>query len=296
MPDPQSTLTDPTQTQQVTTPDNANTSTTTQPPAAPSFSWKSKLSADYANSPTMKNYEDTPEGLNAAIRSQLDLTRMLGHEKVPVPKGPDDTAAWALFSKAMGIPEKPDGYALPDVEVPDALKGLSFDKAKFAEIVHQYKIPATAAKGLWDAYTEMNKQGYAKALAAQEDKVKSIVNELRKEWGDAYQSKVELGQLVINKFSENEEMNDFITAALVNDPRGIKFLSKLGEQFSENKIGDFKYQRHALTPEEAQRELDSIRNDPNHPYNNEKAPLAERERAIEHANSLIGITVRAKTR
>jgi hypothetical protein len=61
----------------------------------------------------------------------------------------------------------------------------------------------------------------------------------------------------------------------------------LGDQFAENKIGDFKYQRHSMTPEEADREISAIRNDANHPYNNDKATQAERDRAIDYVNSLI---------
>lgn len=257
---------------------------------APSFSWKAQLSPDFAGSPVLKKYEDNVEGFNAAVRSHLDLTRMLGNEKVPIPKGKDDVAAWEVFSKAMGIPEKPDGYALTDVAVPDALKGLTFDKTKFAEIVHGQKLTPSAAKALWESYTEMSMQAYSKALTAQQEKITGLVNQMRSEWGDAYQSKVELGQMVINKFSDDKEMNDFVTASLSQDPRGIKFLAKIGDQFAENKIGDFKYQRHSLTPEEAQREIDSIRQDMKHPYNNDKASQSERDRAIDYVNSLISVS------
>ena len=256
------------------------------------FSWKSQLAPDYAGSPTMTKFEDTKEGFNEAVKSHLLLEKLLGYEKVPIPKGKDDSAAWALFSKAMGIPDKADGYALPDVEIPESMKGMTFDKKKFAEIVHANKLTPEAAKGLWVAYTDMTKQSYAGAVKAQQDKMTGNINQLRGEWGDAYQSKIELGQMVINKFSENQETNDYITATLTKDPAGIRFLAKIGDQFAENKIGEFKYQRHSLTPEEAQREASAIRADANHPYNNEKAPQAERDRAIDYVNNLIGASRR----
>src|SRR3990167_5578360 len=107
------------------------------PPETPAFSWKSNLTEDYENSPVVQKYEDTKEGLNAAIRSTLDLTKMLGHEKVPIPKNAQDEAAWKLFKQAMKIPENADGYGLPDIEVPENLKGISFDKKSFAEAMHK---------------------------------------------------------------------------------------------------------------------------------------------------------------
>ena len=104
---------------------------------APVFAWKEQLSADYKNSPTMQKCPDTKDGFNEAVKSHLSLEKLLGNDKVPIPKNKDDTAALALFRKAMGVPEKPDGYALPDVEIPESMKGLTFDKAKFAEAIHK---------------------------------------------------------------------------------------------------------------------------------------------------------------
>lgn len=253
------------------------------------FSWKTKLNPDYANSPSMLKFPDTLDGFNDAVKSHLQLEKMLGHEKIPVPKGKDDTEAWSRYSKAFGIPDKPDGYSLPEIEVPEQMKGLMFDRKKFSEVVHEHKLTPSAAKGLWDAYTDLSIQAYGKHLKVHEEKLSGMVNQLRNEWGDAYQSKVALGQMVINKFTDDKDMNDYITATLTSDPRGVKFLSKVGDQFAENKIGDFKYQRHSLTPDEAQREADTIRRDMNHPYNNEKAPEAERSRAIDYMNGLISI-------
>ena len=273
---------------------NTTPQVVTVPPTQPTFSWKSQLPQDYANSPVIQSYEDTKDGLNAVVRSALDLKKMLGHEKVLIPKGKDDTQGWEMFSKAMGVPDKPESYNLPDVEMPDTKVG--FDKGKFAEIVHQNKLTPDQAKSLWNSYTEMTKQSYSTLVRQHQEKISNIVNLLRGEWGDAYTSKVELGQSVINKFSDNKEMNDFITAALTNDPRGIKFVAKIGEQFAENKIGDFKYQRYALTADEAEKEINAIRQDMKHPYNNDKATQSERNAAIDYVNGLLSTVNKGRNR
>ena len=259
-------------------------------PQPTAFAWKEHLGPDIANSPTMKKFPDTKEGLVQTATSYLELQKLLGHDKVPVPKGKDDTAAWNLFEAAFGIPSKADGYNLPDANVPDSMKALSFDKAQFAEVMHKHKVTPDAAGGLWEAYTELSKQTYANALKNNQENLTQVINQMRSEWGDAFESKIELGQMVINKFSANQEESDFITAALSKDPRGQKFLAKVGDQFAENKIGDFKYTRHSLTPEEAQQEMSSIRMDPSHPYNNGKSSQKERDKAIDYFNSLIAAT------
>ena|SRR3990167_3265857 len=113
-----------------------------------------------------------------------------------------------------------------------------------------------------------------------------VVNQMRSEWGDAYDTNVELGQLVINKFASDQDSQDFVTASLMKHPNGIKFLSKIGSQFAENKIGEFGFKRFSLTPEQAQSEIDGILAEPKHPYNNDRAAPAERDRAIDYVNGL----------
>lgn len=258
------------------------------------FTWKTKLSADIQKSPTLQKFDDTPEGLAKAVESHLNLEKLLGHEKVPIPKGPEDSEGWARFSKAFGIPDKADGYGLKDAQIPESMKGMTFDKGKFAEIVHKNRLTPDQANGLWSAYTQMSMEAYNKAIESQKAKMTNVINALRQEWGDGYDANVDLGQTVISKFAGDQETADFLTAVLASDPRGVKFLAKIGGQFAENKVGEFSLKRYALTPEQAQVEIDSIIRDPNHPYMNEKASQAERDRAIEYVNSLYAVMNRSR--
>lgn len=284
--DNQSTQTDNTQTQETST----QSTQTTQP----AFNWKQNLGPDYANSPTMQKFPDTKDGLNAAVKSHLELEQMLGKEKVVIPKDEKDAEGWSRLAKALGVPDKAEAYGLADVELPDTMKGVVFDKAKFAEIAHAHKLTPGQAKSLWGAYTEMIKGAYTKAVQDKQTEMQGTINRLRSDWGDAYDTNVELGQMVINKFSSDKETQDFITAAVLSHPNGVKFMAKIGNQFAENKIGEFGYKKFSLTPDQAQSEIDTIVRDPKHPYNNDKLPKAERQRAIDYVNNLYNVIERAK--
>lgn len=253
--------------------------------------WKNSLSADLRNSPLVGKFEDTPEGLNKALESHANLEKLLGHEKVPIPKSADDVDGWNRFSKAMGIPDKAEGYGLGKPELPEALSEHSIPKEKFAEIAHAHKLTPAQAKGLWKVYNEMNVEKYNSYMKAQEENMATVVNTLRGEWGDAYDTNVELGQAVINKFSDSQEMNDYITAVLSKDPRGVKFLAKIGDQFAENKVGEFQMKKFSKAPEEASEEISKILKDPNHPYNSERATPREHQAAIDYVNSLYKVAL-----
>ena len=261
---------------------------------AQAFSWKGSVGTDLRNSPLLQKFEDTPDGLNKALESHANLEKLLGHEKVPIPKGVDDVDGWNRFSKALGIPDKAEGYGLPDAAIPEEMKGLSLDKNKFAEIVHAHKLTPAQAKGLWEAYSKETVDSYSKVMEEQQKSLVNTVNQLKSEWGDAYETNVELSQMVINKFADNQEANDYITSMLVQDPRGIKFLAKIGSQFAENKIGNFQVPKFSTAPEQAQAEIAKILRDPSHPYLNDKATNSEREAAIDYVNSLYAAINRGK--
>jgi hypothetical protein len=259
-----------------------------------SFSWKSQLPGDMSKSPLLQKFDDSPDGLGKAFESHIGLEKMLGHEKVPIPKGPEDVEGWNRFSKAMGVPDKAEQYGLADVDMPETMKGMTFDKGRFSELAHSFKLTPGQTKGLWEAYTKASMEAYNGALTKHQQDMTQVVNQLRGEWGDAYDTNVDLGQMVINKFASDKDMQDWLTASLTKDPKGVKFLAQIGKQFAENKIGDFQYKSFSLSPDQAQSEIDKIVQDPKHPYNNDKASPIERDRAIDYVNGLYAILTKTK--
>jgi hypothetical protein len=263
-------------------------------PAAPAFSWKSRVGEDLSKAPSLGKFADTPEGLAEVAKSYVNLEKLLGHEKVPLPKGPEDAAGRAAFNKAMGVPDSAEGYALPDVKLPGDMGNLTFNKASFQGIVHKYGLTPDQAKGLWTEYTNMSGNVYRSHIAQFEAKLNENINTLRSEWGDAYAGNVELGDMAISKLADSQEMGEWLMATLSKHPYGMKFLAKVGNTFAENKVGDFQYKRFGMTPEEAQNEVAKIKTDPNHPYNSEKATDKDHQAAVDHVNRLFAISLGKK--
>lgn len=278
--------------------DKPDTQSAAQPvaSAAPSFAWKDTLRPDLKSSPFVQKFDDSPDGLNKALESYGNLEKLLGHEKVPIPKDINDVEGWNRYSKAMGIPDKAEGYGLPNANIPESMKDLVLDKNKFADIMHAHKVHPHAVKGIWEAYQKMAIDSYQGAMDKHKAKLTENVNRLRGEWGDTYDTNIELGQTVINKFSDSQEMNDYLTSTLSQDPMGIKFLAKLGNQFAENKIGEFQMKRFSMAPAEAQAEIDKMVRDLEGPYMNTKEKYTEQEHqaAIARVNSLRAVINRAK--
>lgn len=262
--------------------------------AAGVTAWKSSLRTDLRDSPFAQKFEDTPDGLNKAMESYGNLEKLLGHDKVPIPKDINDVEGWNRLSKALGVPDKAEGYGLADANIPKDLAqmGLTLNKNEFAEVMHAHKVPPSAVKGIWEVYQKKAVDSYSTAMKQHQEQLTNTINSLRGEWGDAYQTNVELGQMVINKFSNDQKMNDYLTSSLSKDPNGIKFLAKIGEQFAENKVPEFQMKRFSLAPEEALEEVQKIKMDMNGPYMNQSGKYTEREHraAIDRVNHLLGVS------
>lgn len=258
------------------------------------FNWKAHLSADIKNSPTLQKFEDTPEGLGKAFTSHLSLEKMLGNEKIPIPKGEDDTEGWARYNKAFGIPDTAEGYKLEDFTPPEGFNS-PIDKKSFMEVAHKYRATPTQAQGMWKEYNDMVFGKYNELMGKYTTQLNETKTALRKEWGDAYDSNVELGQFVINKFGGNEDDKTFLTSQMVQDPRMIKLMATIGKQFSENKIGDFKYRQFSKSPDEALAEIESITRNKEHPYNNKNATEKEHQMAVDYVNQLYAVAANKRT-
>jgi len=261
--------------------------------AAGATAWKTSISnPDLRNS--LSKFDDTPDGIGKLAESYNNLEKLLGHEKVPIPKDINDVEGWNRLSKALGVPDKAEGYGLADASIPADLAkmGLTLNKNEFAEVMHAHKVPPAAVKGIWDVYQKKAIDSYSQAMKQHQEQLTKTINTLRGEWGDSYETNVELGQMVINKFSTGQEMNDKITAMLSKDPDGIKFLAKVGEQFAENKVPEFQMKRFSLAPEEAMEEVRKITMDMDGPYMNMKGKFTakEHEAAIDRVNHLLGVS------
>ena len=53
-----------------------------------------------------------------------NLEKLVGGEKVPLPKGDTDNEGWERVYKALGRPAKPEDYQLPDLESAQAYHKL----------------------------------------------------------------------------------------------------------------------------------------------------------------------------
>jgi hypothetical protein len=129
-----------------------------------------------------KNYE-SPEAMAAAHRG---LEKLLGSEKVPLPKDDADTEGWDRVYKAMGRPDAPEGYGLEKLEGGDEgfaqqMAGLLFEAG-----VGQKQALRMGER--WNAYMTEQAKAADNAFKVQSDQ---DLIDLKTEWGGAAPAKLE---------------------------------------------------------------------------------------------------------
>lgn len=197
----------------------------------------------------------------AALNSYYNTEKLLGADRagrtVVLPKDENDKDGLAAFRSKIGVPEKPEEYGLP---VPE---GHSEDFAKWASTVfHEAGIPKGAAATIaekWNGY-------FSELLAnqAKEDQLRSeqALDELRKEWGDAFGQKSEFGRRGLKAYGSQAGLDENDLNALeqsIGTAKMLKLFHALGETTKETDFAGGDKSGFTMTPAEAQSKLDEAR-------------------------------------
>ena len=176
----------------------------------------------------------THKNLNSAMRSLVNATKMIGTEKIPIPKEGSPQEVWDAYYKAGGRPDTPDDYKL---EYPKDMP-VEQDKAmldNFKAILHKNGGSAKLALELYNWYNSYVKDQIINSQQVQQEQQKQLIDGLTKEWGNAFEQKKHLGNITIEQgVGGDEQFRERITQKFGNDVDFIKFVSNLGSKFTES--------------------------------------------------------------
>ena len=176
------------------------------------------------------------------VQGYRNLEKLIGGEKVPLPKGEADTEGWERVYKALGRPATPEEYQLAD--------------ADSAAQYHKLGLTARQASGLNTWQTE---QQTAKQAAAAEEHARQLAA-VRKEWGQDFESNVRLGKRAVRELGLEGSVEALETA--LGSGELLRLTAKLGRGLAEDRFaGQSGAGRFGMSQEEAQEELGRLQRD-----------------------------------
>jgi copper chaperone CopZ len=245
--------------------------------------WRSGLPEDLRASPAIKDIPDVV----TLTKSFLDTQSMVGNsiriptenaseedrkvfldkiiEKVPdlilrpdVTKGEEKESLYAM----LGRPNEPTGYKIPEVE---GVESVDVEMAKaFGEIAHAHGLNQDQYSGILSAIVKNTAQ--AAEISANE--IKQSREQLRQDWGLAYDKNMALVESVVASTKAPQELVDAVKSGELG-PDTSKWLLSVAQSLGSepNSIGSEADQDSSvITPAEAKAQISEIMNNKKHPY------------------------------
>ena len=226
----------------LTTPQDA------QQTPSPREGFISSLPEQFRQDPAFGNFnsiEDLAKSYSHAAR----LTGMDKNSIVAVPKD-DNQEAWGKVWDKMGRPSEVKGYEVEQYKdsIPPEVLGV------YAEIAHQNGVSKKAFGAMIGHLVEESKKGEEVLRQQQEQQVSAWQNEVKQEFGAAYDQKIGFAQKAVENFGLTDIVKENVQ--FFEHPSIIKALAAIGEKTSEGLVlGNGDVSHGKLGPNEAMMEI-----------------------------------------
>lgn len=242
--------------------------------------WLRSVDAGLQESPTLRKFHN----VEALAKSYEHLQKSVGKDKYTVPDKHAAPEDWVSLFKTLGAPEDPKGYELKADEAVIQSEELEAISKGFVE-AGLHPLQAEKILNWYQNYAKEQIQNFESQRAT---KLEESVGNLKKEWGVAYDKKIADAQNALKTVASEEEIAYIESSGLGNDPNLVKLFSKIHDKFlsEDDKAGKLDSNvggSGAMTPDQANSEINKILSDPKHPYHvkshaNHKNAVAEVQR------------------
>jgi len=236
--------------------DNNVTELSNTPPITEQISnWKDSLPDDLKAEKALESIQDIP-GL---AKSYIHAQKLVGADKIPVPNKFATDEDWQAVYSKLGRPENPDAYEFNLKENSNidenALKG-------FKETAHKNGLLPKQAEAIMNFYNDMT-QNYIEDLNSKSEQGRSNAEQtLKKEWGAAFDNKVQQASTIANKY-----INDDFAHLTLSDgtkigdhPEFIKAFANIANDLGEDKLVAAQGPQY-MTPAEIDKQIASLQQD-----------------------------------
>ena len=248
--------------EQTTAPEVQSETTINEQAPTETQSFVDTLPEDIRSESSLQNFTDAGQLAKSYIHAQ----RMVGADKMPVPTNNFTDDDWKETFTKLGVPASPDKY---DVNY-NLQEGANDQPVKdFISHAHTLGLLPKQLQGVLDYYGNLEQSSLDNAQKDQELNRVNNETSLRKEFGLAYDKKLNQANDVFKNFFAEElaEVKLQDGTSIGNHPGFIKALATMSEKFSEDTISAGQESAGGLlTPQEAQKEVSKIMGDPKHPY------------------------------
>lgn len=195
-------------------------------------------------------------------RSYHNAQKMVGADKVAIPGPNAEDSDWGVVYDRLGRPEDSKSYEFTFGEEQGSIASDDAVIEQFKETAYGIGLSKKQAEGIFNWYNGLAVESSQQIETGLSDRRRDAEEALQKEFGNAYNQRLELAQRIAREFGGDEGVQLLEETGLGNDPTVIKMFAKIGMAMSEDNIavgtGNSSF---LMTPNEAQREIASLQRD-----------------------------------
>lgn len=214
-------------------------------------SFLESLPEDLRNEPSLRTFTDP----GALAKSYVNAQRMIGADKVAKPGQSWTDDQYNDWYAAVGRPDSADAYDADFGEDAD-----SEQTARFRQVAWEAGLQPRQLSKIVDFFNEAGTEAQAATQTRTEEAVFAAEQELRQEFGQAFEQRMGLAQSAARTLLGNEGMEMFENVQLSDGrmlgdhPDVVRMFARLAEQIGEdNLVGE--PTELIMTPEEASRQI-----------------------------------------
>tara|TARA_B100001093_G_scaffold141315_1_gene133773 strand:- start:4779 stop:5612 length:834 start_codon:yes stop_codon:yes gene_type:complete len=233
--------------------------------------WRGSIPEEIRGHKSLQHIND----VGALAKSYVHAQSMIGADKVAIPGKHATDEDWSEVYRRLGAPESAEQYNI----VHNIPEGEQTDQGMvdwFASAAHAAGLNQMQAQKLADQWNDMAAQGAQSDVVDYEAYVNDVEKELRSEYGQAFDDKLNLGNGVVSEFGDLDvlELQMADGSYLGDNPNVIRLLANIGS-FMQEKMGEDTLEgvklSGGLTPEQARDKVSELTADGS-PYWNARHP------------------------
>lgn len=228
----------------VATAESAEAVTTTTSTTQSTASWRDALPEDIRTSPSLSKFE-TQEGL---AKSYINLEKMIGTDKVPLPKE-GDTEGWDRWFKASGRPDTGDAKAYgfePPKDLPSGLTYSEEQDTRLATVAHKAGLNRQQAALVREEFIKYMGEGVNAQQESFSASRETQVTQLKTEWGRAFDQNLKEAKLAVKEYGGEEFAAYLEETGLGNHPALAKAFHTIARKtMGENQLHGAGHERES---------------------------------------------------
>jgi len=207
-------------------------------PAAATVDFTTYIPADMANEPSLKMFDlKSKDGFGNLVKSFVSSQKMLGGEKIVIPRGANDSPeAWQRFYEAGGRPKAPTDYKFDDIKLPNVVKRDEAMEKEFRAIAHEMGLSQKAAGAMYGFYAKIVANNAKGMVEAYNKNYQETTAKLKSEWGAQFDAKLGLANKVLRAFGGTKEEVKHFTDRFANEPVVIRLFAEIGKRIEESAL------------------------------------------------------------